>query len=170
LRCRPGSDVVDHVDDFVRVKRMRSNDNEEILDNTTGWVAKHIRQYVETDGQQGHLYHGAPALLLTTRGRRSGGLRRTALYYGRDGDRYLVVASNGGSQRHPGWYLNLAADPQVAVQVEADRFAARASTATAEEKPRLWQIMTGIFPMYDSYQAKAPRDIPLVILERADPM
>jgi len=139
---------------------------EEIVDNATGWVAKHIRQYVETDGKKGHLYQGLPTLLLTTRGRKSGLLRRTALIYGRDGDRHLLVASNGGADEHPSWYLNLAADPDVAVQVGAEKFAARARTASAEEKPALWALMASIFPTYEGYQAKTEREIPLVILER----
>ena len=97
-------------------------------------------------------------LLLTTRGRRSGQLRRTALIYGRDGDRYLVVASVGGSARHPAWYLNLTEHPEVEVQVGAERFAATARTAGPEEKPRLWSLMTAIWPAYEDYQRKtSPR-------------
>ena len=102
---------------------------EEVFDSPKGWVAQHIRRYVETDGRKGHRWRGVDTLLLTTRGRRSGKLRRTALIYGRDGDRYLVVASSGGAKRHPSWYLNLAENPEVWVQVDADRFAARARTA-----------------------------------------
>ncbi|MFI6322380.1 nitroreductase family deazaflavin-dependent oxidoreductase [Nonomuraea sp. NPDC050556] len=140
--------------------------NEEIVDSPTGWVAKHVQQYIESDGAQGHQYHGAPALLLTTRGRKSGLLRRTALYYGQDGDDYLVVGSQGGADAHPLWYLNLDADPNVQVQVEADRFDATARTATPEEKARLWPIMVKVFKTYDSYQKKTSRDIPVVILTR----
>ncbi|WP_431902913.1 nitroreductase family deazaflavin-dependent oxidoreductase [Nonomuraea sp. bgisy101] len=140
--------------------------DEEIYDSTTGWVADHIRTYLETGGEKGHMYQGWPTLLLTTRGRKSGRLRRTALIYGQDADRYLLVASNGGSAAHPAWYLNVMADQDVTLQVKADRFAARARTATAEEKPALWAAMTSIFPLYDSYQAKADREIPLVIMER----
>jgi deazaflavin-dependent oxidoreductase (nitroreductase family) len=88
------------------------------------------------------------------------------LIYTRDGDRYLVVASSGGSKKHPSWYLNLAENPDVEVQVGADRFTARALTATAAEKPRLWRLMTSVWPDYDRYQAKTERDIPVVILER----
>jgi deazaflavin-dependent oxidoreductase (nitroreductase family) len=137
----------------------------EVHDSPTDWVAKHIRSYVETGGRDGHLWRGVPTLLLTTRGRRSGLLRRTALIYGRDGDNHLVVASSGGAPRHPAWYLNLAAEPEVEVQVGADTFRARARTATAEERPALWRTMASIFPMYDQYQAKTDREIPLVILE-----
>ncbi|HSK97749.1 MAG TPA: nitroreductase/quinone reductase family protein, partial [Euzebyales bacterium] len=73
--------------------------SEEIVDSPTGWVADHIRTYVATDGRKGHKRWGVHTLLLTTRGRRSGTLRRTALIYGRDDDRYLVVGSNGGAAR-----------------------------------------------------------------------
>jgi deazaflavin-dependent oxidoreductase (nitroreductase family) len=141
---------------------------EEILDSPTGWVARHVRRYVETDGRSGHKWNGRQTLLLITRGRKSGKLRRTALLYGRDGDRYLLVASNGGARDHPLWYLNLTAHPEVQVQVGADRFTARARTAGAEEKPRLWRVMTAIWPDYDRYQKRTSRDIPVVILERSD--
>lgn len=142
------------------------SEHEEVLDSPTGWVAKHIQQYVETNGQQGHIFNGNPTLLLTTRGRKSGKLYRTALIYGQDGERYLLVPSNGGSDDHPSWYLNLVEHPEVDLQVGAEKFKAQARTATPEEKPALWAIMTKIFPTYNAYQKKAKREIPLVILER----
>lgn len=129
-------------------------------------MAQHIRRYVETDGKRGHRWSGVNTLLLTTRGRKSGKLRRTALIYGRDRERFLVVASQGGARKHPSWYLNLVQNPDVLVQVGAERFAARARPATAEEKPRLWQTMRSIWPEYDRYQARTTRAIPVVILER----
>ncbi|MPZ23394.1 MAG: nitroreductase family deazaflavin-dependent oxidoreductase [Dehalococcoidia bacterium] len=139
---------------------------EEILDSPTEWVAQHIRNYVETDGKEGHRWRGVDTLLLTTRGRRSGKLRRTALIYGRDGDRYVVVGSQGGAPQHPAWYLNLSENSEADVQVGADRFKARARTASPEEKRSLWQVMTAIWPDYDNYQEKTPRQIPVVVLER----
>ena len=141
-------------------------EQEEIIDSPVGWVAKHIRRYVETDGKEGHQYNGMPTLLLTTRGRKSGKLYRTALAYGQDGDRYLLVASNGGASEDPSWYQNLVTNPEVEVQVLADKFKVRARTASPTEKPPLWQIMLKVLPRYDQYQAKAGREIPLVILER----
>src|SRR3954452_11253535 len=129
--------------------------NEEVLDSPTGWVAKHIRTYVESGGTQGQKFSGLDSLLLTTRGRKSGKLRRTALFYGRDDDRYILVASNGGSQHHPLWYLNLLEEPKVEVQVGSDTFSALARPATEEEKPSLWQMMVKIFPLYEGYQKKA---------------
>lgn len=142
-----------------------TQDNE-ISDSPVKWVATHIQQYLETDGRQGHLYHGMPTLLLTTRGRRSGRLRRTALIYGQVNEWYLLIPSNGGSSEPPAWYLNLVDHPDVEIQVGADKFEAKARIANEEEKPALWQIMVSIFPRYNTYQAQAGRHIPVVIVER----
>ena len=117
--------------------------NEEVLDSPTGWVAKHIRTYVESGGEKVQ-YMGRATLLLTTRGRKSGKLRRTALFFGRDGDRYVLVASNGGRAHHPLWYLNLLEEPRVRLQVGTETFNARARPSTAEERPALWRMMVGI--------------------------
>src|SRR4051794_9894465 len=103
----------------------------EVFDSPTGWVHDHVRRYVESDGDDGHRWRGVNTLLLTTTGRKTGKLRRTALIYGEDGGRFLVVASQGGAKLHPSWYLNLVADPEVELQVGAERFPARAHTATA---------------------------------------
>jgi deazaflavin-dependent oxidoreductase (nitroreductase family) len=139
---------------------------DKVFDSPTGWVADHIRSYVETDGENGHEWKGVNTLLLTTRGRKSGKMRRTALIYGKDGDRYVVVASRGGHENHPAWYLNLVANPDVEVQVAADKFSASARTATSEEKARLWPLMASIWPAYNDYQSKTDREIPVVVLER----
>jgi deazaflavin-dependent oxidoreductase (nitroreductase family) len=139
---------------------------DDIHDSPTGWVAQHIREYVETDGKKGHRWRGAPTLLLTTRGRKTGKLRRTALIYGQDGDRYVVVASRGGHAKHPAWYLNLVDNPDVEVQVGADKFSARADTVEGEEKARLWKLMVTIWSSYASYQAKTGREIPVIVLTR----
>jgi deazaflavin-dependent oxidoreductase (nitroreductase family) len=127
---------------------------------------EHVRSYRETDGEVGHDWRkGSSVLLLTTTGRRSGEPRTTPLIYGRRGDDYLVVASKGGSPEPPAWYVNLREQPDVEVQVLGDRFPARARTATAEEKPELWQEMVRHWPDYDSYQRRTDREIPVVVLE-----
>lgn len=128
---------------------------------------EHVKRYVETDGDEGHDWQGTTVLILTTTGRRSGEQRSTPLIYGTHGEDYLVVASKGGAEEHPGWYLNLEASPEVRVQVGGDRFSARARAATREEKPTLWPIMVERWPAYDEYQAKTERDIPVVVLERS---
>jgi deazaflavin-dependent oxidoreductase (nitroreductase family) len=131
------------------------------------WIAEHLKKYLATNGADGHLWNGVPTLLLTTTGRKSGATRTLPLIYGRDGDRYLIVASRGGAPDHPGWYKNLVANPNVRLQVAADKFAARASTAKSAERARLWPLMTKIWPAYDEYQKKTSREIPVVVLERA---
>ncbi|MDL4770622.1 MULTISPECIES: nitroreductase family deazaflavin-dependent oxidoreductase [Thermomonosporaceae] len=127
---------------------------------------EHVKRYQETDGAEGHDWQGTVTLLLTTTGRRSGEPRTTPLIYQQDGDAYVVVASKGGDEENPLWYLNLQANPEVRVQVLGDRFTARARTATVEEKPALWKKMAAIWPSYDEYQQKTGRDIPVVVLER----
>ena len=140
------------------------------LPSAFGWVVKHAQQYVETDGEEGHLWNSSgypvPTLVLDTVGRRTGQPRRQMLIYGEDGGNYIVVASKGGWDKHPHWYENLVAHPEVQVQVKADRFAARARTATPEEKARLWPMMLAVYPLYEDYQRKTSREIPVVILER----
>ena len=131
-----------------------------------GWQQAHAKRYIESDGRDGHILEGVTTLLLTTTGRRSGQTRTTPLIYGRAGEKYLIVASRGGAPKHPGWYENLAANPVVQVQVMADRFKARARTATPAEKPALWKTMAAIWPPYEEYQQRAQREIPVVILER----
>lgn len=129
---------------------------------------EHVRKYEETDGAVGHDWQkGAPTLILTTTGRKTGEDRKFALIYQEhDGD-FVIVASKGGAPVHPGWYLNLQANPEVQVQVKADKFTAKARTAAGDERAELWSKMSGVWPDYDEYQKKTDREIPVVVLERA---
>jgi proline iminopeptidase len=130
---------------------------------------EHVNAYIETDGEVGHDWrNGAPTLILTTTGRKSGEERQNALIYGMAGDNPMIVASKGGNPQHPAWYLNLRDKPQVQVQIRGDRFDATARDATPEERPELWKQMTGIWPDYDGYQERTDREIPIVILERTN--
>jgi deazaflavin-dependent oxidoreductase (nitroreductase family) len=125
---------------------------------------EHVRKYEETGGRIGHDWNDTSCLILRTRGRRSGEVRKFPLIYGRSGDDYVVVASRGGSPEHPGWYENLLAHPDVEIQVRERVLPVRARTASADEKRRLWPIMTAEWPDYDKYQAGTTRDIPVVVL------
>jgi len=127
---------------------------------------EHVRRYLKTDGAEGHDWQGTTVLILTTTGRRSGEERSTPLIYGSHGDDYVVVASKGGAEGDPAWYLNLSDEPEVTVQVRGDRFKAHARTASPAEKPALWKMMTERWPAYDEYQHKTTREIPVVVLER----
>jgi deazaflavin-dependent oxidoreductase (nitroreductase family) len=124
----------------------------------------HVRAYRESGGEAGYIWNGVPTLLLTVTGRRTGRELTSPLIFARDGDDYLVVASMGGAPKHPLWYLNLQANPQAKIQVRADELAVMARTATADEKPRLWTIVTEVWPNYDVYQSRTDRDIPVVVL------
>ena len=126
---------------------------------------EHVRRYQETDGEVGHLWNGVPTLVLTTTGRKSGEQRNSAMIYGKDGDSYVVIASQGGMPTHPNWYHNLTAEPRVQVQAGATKTAAIARTAEGEERDRLWKLMTGIWPNFDTYQTRTDRRIPVVVLE-----
>jgi deazaflavin-dependent oxidoreductase (nitroreductase family) len=124
----------------------------------------HIRAYRETGGEVGYIWNGVATLLLTATGRRTGQKRTSALIFGRDADDFLVVASMGGAPSHPLWYLNLRANPQADIQVKAETFSVAARTASAAEKPRLWKIVTDVWPNYDVYQSRTDREIPVVVL------
>ena len=107
-----------------------------------------------------------PLLLLTHRGARTGVERTNPLAYFRDDDRYVIVASKGGSPEHPGWYRNIERDPQVELQVLEDVFTATARTVEGEERERLWRLANDVWPHYAEYQEKTDREIPVVVLER----
>lgn len=139
-----------------------------VTDSPDRSVAEHVRRYLETGGEDGYLEGGTTNLVITTVGRRSGKLRRTGLFFGLDGDRYVLVASGSvlGSPDLPDWYHNLVARPEAEVQVRAERFAVRAHTARGAERSRLWKLMTTQVPLYHRYAGAAPREIPIVVLEK----
>ena len=128
---------------------------------------EHVERYRATDGEEGHDWENTQTLLLTTTGHRSGEPRTAPLIYARHGDAYTVIASTGGTDEPPAWYLNLTENPEIEVQVKGDRFPARARIASAEEKSEMWRTMVAEWPAYDDYQRNTQREIPVVVLERA---
>ena len=112
------------------------------------------------------LFKGAPVLLLTTTGARSGKARVSPLTYTRDGNRYVVLASKLGAPEHPAWYHNLIANPVVTVEVGPERFQARASVMEGSERNRLFDAHATIMPNFAEYQHRTTRVIPVVILDR----
>ena len=129
------------------------------------YVAKQVEDYESSGGREGNTMRGVPVVVLWTRGRTTGAVRKTPLMRVRDGDRYAVVASQGGAPDHPVWYRNLVADSQVSLQDGTEVRDYTARTANAKEKAEWWPKATAVWPDYDSYQRKTNRDIPLVILE-----
>ncbi|MEH6542295.1 MAG: nitroreductase/quinone reductase family protein [Porticoccaceae bacterium] len=144
--------------------------------STSGWIAEHREKYLATNGAEGHMFDSTavggpglvPTLLLTTTGRKSGEPRIMPLIYSEAGNGgYVVIASKGGALKHPAWYLNLLAQPEVEVQVKDDKFRARARTALGEERTALWAQQQALAPIFDGYQQSADeREIPVVVLER----
>ena len=129
---------------------------------------EHVDRYVETDGEEGHDWNGTTALILTTTGRKSGEERSTPLIYQEHDNAYLIVASKAGADEPPAWFLNLEDQPEITVQVKADKFLAHARVADAQEKPDMWKKMTAVWPAYDEYQEKTDREIAVVVLERSE--
>jgi len=138
-----------------------------------GAAAHHLDIYLKSDGAEGHIVdmspvggpRATPCLVLQTRGRRSGEAKLVPLIYGEDGGRFVVVASKGGADTHPAWFLNLEAEPQVAFQVGPRKHRGRARPAQGAERERLFEMMAKAFEPYRAYQAGAARLIPVVILE-----
>jgi len=136
------------------------------------WMQDHIKRY-QTDPEKAHLWDSAlggskgliPTLLLTTKGRKSGKPHLTPLIYSKQGAGFAVIASKGGAPAHPAWYLNLQTEPEVEIQVGPQHYKARARTAGPEERKRIWGDMVKLYPPYDDYQARAGREIPVVIIE-----
>ena len=128
-------------------------------------IAEQVALYEATDGKEGDTLEGKPVIILTTRGRKTGDVRKTPLMRVEHDGRYVVVASMGGAPQHPVWYLNLLADPHVTLQDGAEVTDLRARTATPEERQVWWPRATAAWPPYDEYQKNTDREIPVVILE-----
>jgi F420H(2)-dependent quinone reductase len=129
----------------------------------------HSSIYRASDGRIWGKMFGAPVLLLNTTGRKSGQRRTTPLVYTMDGEDFVLIASNGGAPKHPAWYLNLMANPDVTVEIGDREVRVRAEEASPEEKPRLWQKMVEVYSGYDGYQRKTEREIPVIVLHPLAP-
>lgn len=126
----------------------------------------HVGLYRLTNGRVGGSMRGAPILLLTTTGRRTGKRRTTPLLYLRDGNDAVVVASAGGNDRAPAWSVNLRHEPRTTVRIRGETTAMTSRVATPDEKARLWPLLAAMYPPYDSYQKRTERQIPVIILQR----
>lgn len=126
----------------------------------------HTWLYKTSGGRFGrNFFQGAQVCLLTTTGRKSGKARTVPLLFLREGERFIVVASKGGDTKHPLWYLNLCADPDVSVQLDDRVFELRARTASPEEKAELWPRLVASYSDYQDYQNISDREIPVVVLD-----
>jgi deazaflavin-dependent oxidoreductase (nitroreductase family) len=111
-------------------------------------------------------FTGRDLLLLTTHGARTNEDRVAPVMFGRDGDRYFVIASKGGAPTHPAWYLNILANPDVTLEVGGETFQAKATVAEGAERRRLYDAMVAVAPQFAEYERNTDREIPVVVLER----
>ncbi|HET6188757.1 MAG TPA: nitroreductase/quinone reductase family protein [Trebonia sp.] len=125
-----------------------------------------VDEFRARGGKVGGYHASMQLLLLTTTGARSGQRRAVPLTYLPDGDRYIVTAGNAGSDRHPAWYYNLVANPEVTIEVETEVFEAVAIIADEPEREALYELFAATYPQADGYQAQTIRQIPVVILRR----
>ncbi|HET6884991.1 MAG TPA: nitroreductase family deazaflavin-dependent oxidoreductase [Rubrobacteraceae bacterium] len=129
------------------------------------WVTKlHVAAYRATEGKIGGRLMNSPVLLLLTTGRKSGKERTTPLLFLRDGVNYIMVASNGGTAGDPAWWLNLQKDPEAIVEIGGRTLRVRAEEVKGEEKRRLWTRLVEMYPLYESYQQRTDREIPVILL------
>ena len=128
-------------------------------------IAEQVKLFEETDGREGNALEGKPCIILWTRGRHSGNVRKTPLMRVNDGDQYAVVASLGGAPKHPVWYLNLVADPLVSLQDGAELKDYTARVVEGDERAAWWEKSADVWPAYNEYQTKTDRVIPVVVLD-----
>lgn len=132
------------------------------------YVADQVELYETSGGQEGTTLQGKPCIILTTKGAKSGKIRKTPLMRVTDGTNYAVVASQGGAPQHPVWYHNIVANPQVTLQDRAVVRDYTAHLAEGEERARWWEIACAAWPDYATYQASTDRVIPVFVLEPRD--
>jgi deazaflavin-dependent oxidoreductase (nitroreductase family) len=136
------------------------------------WIDDHTQRYLRTRGADGHIvdmrmlggHQFTPTLLLKTIGRKSGDTRYSPLIYGCIGGNVVVIASRGGADFHPAWYLNIVDGPELSFQVGGQAFRASWHIAEGEERATLWAFMRQVYPPYDDYQAKTDRRIPVLVI------
>ena len=126
-----------------------------------------VAEFRANKGKVGGMFEGAPLLLLTTTGAKTGQARVAPLAYTRDNDRYVIIASKGGSSSHPDWYFNLRARPEVTVEVGEEKFPARATIQHGDDRQRLFDQMASAMPNFAEYQRNTQRVLPVIVLERA---
>ena len=147
---------------------MSENERTEESTDYNDFNRKLIEEYRANGGKVSGMFAGAPLLLLTTTGARSGQPRVAPLAYTADNGRLVVIASKGGAPTHPDWFHNLRANPQVTVEVGTETFPARATITEGAERKRLFDQMAAQMPGFAEYQRNTNRKLPVVVLERAD--
>ena len=141
----------------------------EYIPSTSQWVAEQVELYEGSGGTDGTTLNGLPVIIVTNRGRKTGAIRKTPLMRVADGNNYVLVASMGGAPKHPVWYHNLKAEPNVEIRDETEVYSMRVrQVVDLDEKQRLWGIAVEAYPPYQEYQDRTDRVIPVFIAEPLD--
>ncbi len=143
----------------------------EYIPSPRGWVAEQVELYEGSGGTDGLTLRdtGLPVIIVTNRGRKTGAIRKTPLMRAVDGNSYILVASQGGAPKHPRWYFNLKAEPNVEIRDETEVYSMRVrEVVDSVERQRLWDIAVAAYPPYQEYQDKTDRVIPVFIAEATD--
>ncbi len=143
----------------------------EYLPSPREWVSEQVKLYEGSGGTDGLtlMDTGLPVIIVTNRGRKTGAVRKTPLMRAVDGKSYILVASRGGAPKHPLWYHNLKAEPNVEIRDEAEVYSMRVrEVVDSVERQRLWDIAVAAYPPYQEYQDKTDRVIPVFIAKATD--
>jgi deazaflavin-dependent oxidoreductase (nitroreductase family) len=150
----------------------------EIAKARRNWKDDHLGMYLRSGGAEGHIvdvsdiggHQFTTTLLLRVVGRKSGKTRINPLIYGDTGGEVVIVASKGGADHHPAWYLNIKESKEVRFQIATQAFRGRWREPQGAERAKVWEFMVGIFPPYQKYQASTRREIPLVMFSAEEPI
>ena len=141
----------------------------EYIPSTSRWVAEQVELYERSGGTEGTTLNGLPVIIVTNLGRKTGAIRKTPLMRVVDGNNYILVASRGGAPKHPVWYHNLKADPNVEIRDGTEVYSMRVREIEEPvEKQRLWNIAVEAYPPYQDYQEKTDRSIPVFLAEATE--
>jgi len=141
----------------------------EYIPSTSRWVAEHVELYEGSGGTEGSTLNGLPVIIVTNRGWKTDAIRKTPLMRVADGNRYILVASMGGAPKHPLWYHNLKANPNVEIRDGTEVYSMRVrEVEDSVEKQRLWAIAVEAFPPYQDYQDRTDRAIPVFLAEATE--
>jgi deazaflavin-dependent oxidoreductase (nitroreductase family) len=127
---------------------------------------KVIDEFRSSGGKVSGQFAGAPMIIITHKGAKSGNTYTSPLVYSKDGDRYVIIASKAGAPKNPSWYHNLVAHPEVTVEIGSEKFKAKASEARGAERDRLFAAQAKMMPQFNEYQKKTSRKIPVLVLDR----
>ena len=134
------------------------------IPSTSKWVRDQVELYEKSNGTEGNTVSDFPVMIVTNLGRKSGAIRKTPLITVKDGDRYVLIASQGGSPKHPNWYYNLRANPTVKIQDGSTVYDMNVTEINdAKERKRLWDIAVNTYSHYQDYQNRTERKIPIFL-------